>query len=335
LKIEKELKRMSLGNTLIIRPGALGDAILTLPALHSLRLSGARELNILGTPVSWSFLRPSADVALRVHDFSSPAWLGLFAEGAPLSPVARELLSRIQTAIVYLSGDTSVLQRAFKSAGIKTIICSSPPIASTASGSHAAELLLEPIRTLTSAEHAQQALRIADQSDDPLIALSEEELIRAKAELSALGCARFCAIHPGSGGRTKCWPASNFAELALKLPERGLTPLIFFGPADKAVKDELERAMYSAPSTQHSALAVVSRPLREVLALLSCCEGYIGNDSGLTHLAARACPTLALFGPTDPAVWAPLGKNVRVLRAPGGDLRALDVNTVRNAVCGL
>lgn len=49
---------------------------------------------------------------------------------------------------------------------------------------------------------------------------------------------------------------------------------------------------------------------------------YIGNDSGITHLAAAVgTPVLALFGPTDPAVWAPRGPHVRVVRWAGGALQ--------------
>jgi heptosyltransferase-2 len=58
---------------------------------------------------------------------------------------------------------------------------------------------------------------------------------------------------------------------------------------------------------------------------------FIGNAAGVTHLAARACPVVALFGPTDPAVWAPLGKRVTVLQAAGGDLGKLSVEAVAEA----
>ena len=56
-------------------------------------------------------------------------------------------------------------------------------------------------------------------------------------------------------------------------------------------------------------------PLLEVAEHLQQCEGYLGNDSGITHLAAMlGVPTLALFGPTDPLIWRPLGPSVRVIR---------------------
>jgi ADP-heptose:LPS heptosyltransferase len=60
------------------------------------------------------------------------------------------------------------------------------------------------------------------------------------------------------------------------------------------------------------------------------------NDTGVLHLAAAVgTPTLALFGPTDPRQWCPAAEAVRYLAAPGGDLRQLPVETVREAAVGL
>jgi ADP-heptose:LPS heptosyltransferase len=60
---------------------------------------------------------------------------------------------------------------------------------------------------------------------------------------------------------------------------------------------------------------------------------YIGNDSGISHLAAAVgTPAVTIFGPTDPAVWAPQGAHVTVIRAPGGDLQELSVQDVAAVV---
>jgi ADP-heptose:LPS heptosyltransferase len=73
-------------------------------------------------------------------------------------------------------------------------------------------------------------------------------------------------------------------------------------------------------------------PLRVLGALLARAALYVGNDSGVTHLAAAwGAPTLALFGPTDPAQWAPLGPRVRTLRAPDGRMPSLGVASVLEA----
>ena len=75
---------------------------------------------------------------------------------------------------------------------------------------------------------------------------------------------------------------------------------------------------------------------RTLAAILAQAGVYVGNDSGVTHLAAATgAPTLALFGPTDPAVWAPIGERVRVLRGDGASLETLTLDTVRAAVSAL
>jgi heptosyltransferase-2 len=133
----------------------------------------------------------------------------------------------------------------------------------------------------------------------------------------------FIAIHPGSGSPSKNWPADRFAAVA-----RALSPhrpwLLIAGPADAAAV---------APLAQRPG-AIVARdlPLRVLGALLARARLYIGNDSGITHLAAAyGAPTLALFGPTDPAQWSPVGPQVKVLRAPHAAMHDLPVHEVLNA----
>jgi heptosyltransferase-2 len=60
---------------------------------------------------------------------------------------------------------------------------------------------------------------------------------------------------------------------------------------------------------------------------------FIGHDSGISHLAAaEGAHCILLFGPTDAAIWAPINQNVRVIRAPDGDLQKLDVDVVQEAL---
>lgn len=317
----------ALGHTLVIRPGALGDAILTLPALHALRLAGAASLTVLGTPASWAFVRLAHD-GLRVRDFSSTEWLGLFAEGARLGASAKAALARTQTAIVYLNGDTAYVERIMREHGVQRILCAPAPTAQSVDSTvHASARMLEPLSIFPEiSAQLNRAIRITTVAADPFLATDETDVVHA---LAKLGCdaapeGGFFALHPGSGGRAKCWPARNYAKLLANLSARGMTPLVFFGPADDEVREDFESSV--APGLDWECPA--GRPLREVLALLTCCRGFVGNDSGMAHLAARACPTLALFGPTDPAVWSPLGKNVQILRAPNGDLARLSVEDV-------
>jgi ADP-heptose:LPS heptosyltransferase len=77
-------------------------------------------------------------------------------------------------------------------------------------------------------------------------------------------------------------------------------------------------------------------PLRVLGALLGRAGLYVGNDSGVSHLAAAAgAPTLALFGPTDPAVWAPVGPAVETVRSLNMKMEGLDLAAVNAATARL
>jgi ADP-heptose:LPS heptosyltransferase len=104
---------------------------------------------------------------------------------------------------------------------------------------------------------------------------------------------------------------SSFRALAEKIRQAGLGSVLWIvGEADAAIARSLKAGCAGAmPALKESSLV-------EVAAVLSRCRGYVGNDSGITHLAAAlGVPTVALFGPTDPAVWSPRGRQVIILRA--------------------
>ena len=123
-------------------------------------------------------------------------------------------------------------------------------------------------------------------------------------------------LHAGSGGKWKCWPAERFAGLAQWLGAWGAQVILIQGPADeRAVRATGERLPPNIP-------AAVARfeSLEYSAALISRAALYVGNDSGITHLAAAlGAPTVAVFGPTDPTTWRPLGRSVRVVRGAPSD----------------
>jgi ADP-heptose:LPS heptosyltransferase len=115
-------------------------------------------------------------------------------------------------------------------------------------------------------------------------------------------------LHPGSGSTSKLWP--YFGELAKSLPEAK----VLLGPGDRPL---------NAPNP-----CLMDLPLTEVAEELRQCRFFVGNDSGITHIAAYwGAPTVALFGPTDPKVWGPLGRRVKVVSKPA--LTDISVDEVR------
>src|SRR5262249_13204179 len=120
---------------------------------------------------------------------------------------------------------------------------------------------------------------------------------------------RFAIVHPGSGGREKCWPPASFAEVTKRIIAAGWCAVGILGPV------ELE-TWKTAELREFKALAphLVNLDLLELPAVLAVADLYVGNDSGVTHVAAATgTRTIAIFGPTDPRVWQPLGDHVRVI----------------------
>jgi ADP-heptose:LPS heptosyltransferase len=104
--------------------------------------------------------------------------------------------------------------------------------------------------------------------------------------------------------------------------------LLVVGPADEDAAAPLSALPGCVP--------VRDMPIRQLGALLGRAGLYVGNDSGVSHLAAAAgAPTLALFGPTDPAVWAPVGPEVETVRSPDTKMAGLDLDVVHAAAARL
>jgi hypothetical protein len=111
-------------------------------------------------------------------------------------------------------------------------------------------------------------------------------------------------IHAGSGSLKKNWPLEYFLELADNSRSRGMRIGWTAGPA------ELEHEL-PLPAAER----LPEMPLVELGHVLAGARLYVGNDSGITHLAAAVgCPTVAIFGPTNPTVWAPRGTRVKVVQ---------------------
>lgn len=147
---------------------------------------------------------------------------------------------------------------------------------------------------------------------------------RATEELRDRLGPRFLAVHPGSGSAGKNWPAERFARVAEAIAA-GRPWLLVEGPADES----RARALAGVGG----AVLAKGLPLRVLGALLSQAGVYLGNDSGVSHLAAAwGAPTVALFGPTDPALWSPVGPRVTIMRSPDGTLESLSVAEVERAV---
>lgn len=260
---------------LIIRPGAIGDCILALPAMEHLR-AGYTEV--------WA---PSPVLPLlRFPDITrSIASTGLDLLGLPdTEPPSRllDLLSGFDSVVSWYGASRPEFRAAV--AGLPFTFLKALP---ESPAMHAAEWFLAQVGG------------------------SGEAVPRICCPRSDRG---FAFIHPFSGSARKNWPLERFRELAgeLQMPVEWCA-----GP------EELLEGSVRLENLYALACRIAQATL------------YIGNDSGISHLAAAVgTPVVALFGPTDPAVWAPRGARVEIVAThrPGEPMDRIPVQPVLAAV---
>ena len=288
------------GRTLVIRGGALGDFLLTLPVLRALRETSA-HLEILGYP---SFVQLAREGGL-VHAGRSIEYgpmAGFFARGAVQDPALRDYFGSFDIVLSYLYDPDGIFAGNLQAAGARRIVQGPHKPAGQA---HAIDELSAPLREL-------------------VVTCHEKDI---RLSLPATAARRsIIALHPGSGSRMKNWAAANWHELAGKMlaayPQARLA--VIGGEADQAELESLAGLRRSDRVEFWENL-----PLPALARNLGAAGGYLGHDTGISHLAAvLGVPSLLLFGPTDPAVWAPPHGFVQVLRAPGNDLSQMEPSTV-------
>lgn len=119
---------------------------------------------------------------------------------------------------------------------------------------------------------------------------------------------------------------SGFIELYRRAINRRWNPFFILGEADRAVARAIFDYLPDAPILSGTTLV-------ETAAVLSVCDAYVGNDSGITHLAsALERPMVALFGPTEPALWGPRGPHVTILRKADAQMTSIPVDEVEQAL---
>ncbi len=274
----------------VIRPGALGDVILTLPALRSLREEQPEaHITVIGSPTLWELAGDLVDERVSID---TARFATLYAE-VP-SEELRRWLEGVDRVIAWTVRD---LSPALRVAGVKDVLHVSPypPV-----GMHVAEWLCTP--------HPPGPLLPQGEKGEQMLVPSLPSPLEGEG-LGVRGGSIY--LHPGAGAVWKRWPAERFAAVGEALRNRGFDVALIEGPADQDAVTRCQAAV-SAPF-----LVLRDLPLPELASRLATAALFIGNDSGVSHLAAAAgAPVVALFGPTDPATWAPLG-NVRVLRQCG------------------
>lgn len=276
---------------LVLRGGALGDFIVTLPALARLRRRWPDARIELAGNATAGQLGLEAGLLDAVYAQHEARWSALFSD-TPLPPDFDRFLAAFDLVVCFWPDPDGQLARRFpRHAGQRFLSAAALPA------------------TAPAAAHYSQAL-------DPLGLAPESHFFRLRTTSAPAPRGGPVVFHPGSGSPRKNWPADRWRELIPRLP----------APISLVVGEAEPDAWRTFTHPGVTVLANLS--LAKLADYLAASRLFIGHDSGVSHLAA-ACgvPCVLLFGPTDPAVWAPPAPHVRVLQA-GPDLARLGVSAV-------
>ena len=328
-------------NLLLIRPGAIGDALLTFPILKALRekysnphLTFVSNANVLPLAIAFG-------LAEAVSDYGQVQWGELFSTTGIQTPAMREQLLHTDLAICWLRDTDGLVERNLRKAGVGQVIVA-PGRPAEGMHLHVVEYLAQTVGVSVGADlpvwgTGIEPRGVLSECPSPQRSEAERVSILRPSEKSTTWpdqCIKThnrtptqnlqkgdIAIHPGSGGAHKCWPAHSFAAVIEQLwnPHRPYrhshSVLLLAGPADQERLHDILNSI-GHPPKPGMLKVLVDAPLLEVAQQLQQCRCYLGNDSGITHLAAMfGVPTVALFGPSDPTIWHPVGPSVRVIRA--------------------
>ena len=309
---------MSKPRILAIRGGAIGDFILTLPAIRLLRENFAHcHLEILGyrhiaALATEGGAAPGMVYADDVRNIEAGPLAGFFARNGNLSPEWSEYFASFQQVVSWLFDPDAIFETNVKRAGVKNYLSAHTKINDEA---HASAQLARGLEKMALFLDEPAARLVPGEAS---VAAAEAWLVEQGLDRAAL--AETVALHPGSGSPRKNWPAERWREVGERLRAQGRRLLLVGGEAD-------ERALAALAGL--TPLVARALPLPTLAALLGGCAAYYGHDTGISHLAAATgVPSTLLFGPTDPAVWAPQGAQVRVLAAPEGELARIEVGAV-------
>ena len=301
---------------LIIRPGAIGDTLLAFPILRTLKKQKQARITFVSNPAVLP-LASAFELADVVFDYGALVWSELFSPSGIRSPLLLDILQQTNSVICWLRDADGIVEHNLRQAGI-TRIRIAPGRPAETSNMHIVEYLARTLGMMLT----NDVLQTMPRTDDEGIQLLEQG---HPTNISS-NSVRTVAIHPGSGSAAKCWPIEHFASVITKLWQHHIPVLLLAGPADTERLDTL-LALIGVPPASSLLEIMTDAPLLAVATRLKNCSAYLGNDSGITHLAAMlGVPTLALFGPSNPNVWRPVGTHVQVLY--NSKLESIRVETV-------
>jgi heptosyltransferase-3 len=282
---------MTTNRILVVHYGALGDVVVAFPAL--LRLKAAYGPISMVCQSNIGSLARYLDIAEQWFPLEAAAFASLHS--SHVHPAVKKILLSFPK-IVLFSGSRSLEKTLLSITG--NDIYRIPPRPDSDKKIHVVRHILSNLGRY----------KLLEESDKDLFLMLSSTIHGDRRDPDYHPSKIF--IHPGAGSRKKCWPIENFIKIASLMETKGRRPEFILGPAEYDLFDMLSQ-WKPLKAKVHKV-----ETLTELALLLQTGGGFIGNDSGVSHLSAfLGLPTVAVFGPSDPDVWKPTGRAVKIVRS--------------------
>lgn len=281
------------GKILVIRGGAIGDFILTLPVFSALRKQFPEaHLEVLGYP-HIANLALAGGLVEQTRSIDARPLAQFFARAGDLSDELREYFSGFAIIISYLYDPDKIFQTNVARCS-KAQFIAGPHRPDEKIKLHATKTFLQPLE------------RLAIFDADPIPRLSRGAPQKVLTQI---------AFHPGSGSERKNWPEKKWAQLLVRfLSETDFNFLLVGGEAEGM---RLQRLSENLPRPRVE--IAQNLPLVDLALRLKTCLAFVGHDSGISHLAgALNLPGLVLWGETTAEIWRPPNPGLRIVFHPDG-----------------
>jgi heptosyltransferase-2 len=293
-----------MGKILVIRGGAIGDFILTLPVLAAIRTNlPSNNLEVLGYP-RIADLAVVGGLADRVESIESRGVAGFFARNGQLDEYYADYFSEFDLIVSFLFDPDGIFEQNVARCSSAQFIAG-PHRPDEAKLVHATTCFLKPL----------ERLAIFDADANPQLHINRTENGPASKTKITMATGTWLAIHPGSGSAKKNWPEQHWRILLRQLVDETDCHLLLIG--GEAEENRLERLAHALPEGR---FVLADRlPLPDLAQLLAMATGFIGHDSGISHLAAAVGrPGILLWGETSVEIWRPPSLQFELIRNPEG-----------------
>lgn len=324
---EKQARRLA-AQALIIQPGAIGDCILTLPLAEFLKTHfGIGTVLMLGRSHYIEYF-PGRTCIDGIKNLDTVDLHRLFVKSKDFELEDHDSLINVFGSYQQIVTFLGTCGSDFESNLIFTAYCSNAVDVTTLQlkppagfSGHITGFYLDSFISAQLPEMQPADKNLLCDLKKTYITAGKSDLVQGRRILETVGVKpgqNIVIIHPGSGSAAKCWHVDNFYMLAEQLCDKETGVVFLLGPV------EMERFKLKIIDTLGTIAPVLCElSIPETFQVISCSNCFIGNDSGITQMAAASgIPTIACFGPTDPVQYGPIGPMVSTFKLEAPDFNS-------------